>query len=78
MHIVHYELLTSMDGNPVSLGAQRAVETLPGDATGRLFECPEIRTDNGSGYVSREFREVLAEHELALQRIAELTVHLES
>ena len=68
-YIVHYELLTSMDGNSVSLAAQRAVETLPRDATGRLLERPEIRTDNGSGYVSREFREVLAEHELAHQRI---------
>jgi putative transposase len=68
-YIVHYELLTSMDGNSVSLAAQRAVETLPRDGTGRLIERPEIRTDNGSGYVSREFRGVLAEHELAHQRI---------
>ena len=45
------------------------METLPRDETGRLIERPEIRTDNGSGYISREFREVLAEHELAHQRI---------
>ncbi len=28
-----------------------------------------MRTDNGRGYVAREFREVLSEHELAHQRI---------
>lgn len=68
-YICYWELLTSMDGNSVSLAAQRAVETLPRDDAGRLLARPEIRTDNGSGYVSREFREVLAEHELAHQRI---------
>lgn len=68
-YLVHGELLTNMDGDSVSLAAQRAVETLPRDAAGRLLARPEIRTDNGSGYVSREFRQVLAEHELAHQRI---------
>ena len=68
-YIVHWEVLTSMDGNSVSLSAQEALETLPRDDTGRLLVRPEIRTDNGSGYVSREFREVLAEHELSHQRI---------
>jgi len=68
-YIVSWELLTSMDGNSVSLAAQRALETLPRDEAGHLLVRPEIRTDNGSGYVSREFREVLAEHELAHQRI---------
>jgi transposase InsO family protein len=67
--IVHHELLTTMDGNSVSLAAQAAVETLPRDAWGQPIVRPEIRTDNGSGYVSREFREVLSEHELAHQRI---------
>ena len=68
-YLVHQELLTSMDGDSVSLAAQRAVETLPRDAAGKLLARPEIRTDNGSGYVSREFREVLAAHELTHQRI---------
>ena len=68
-YLVHWELLASMDGDSVSLAAQRAVETLPRDAAGQLLARPEIRTDNGSGYISREFRQVLAEHELAHQRI---------
>jgi len=68
-YLVHHELLTSMDGDSIGLAAQRAVETLPRDASGRLLARPEIRTDNGSGYISREFRQVLAEHELAHQRI---------
>lgn len=68
-YLVHWELLTSMDGDSVSLAAQRAVETLPRDAAGKLLARPEIRSDNGSGYVSREFRQVLAEHELTHQRI---------
>lgn len=68
-YLVHWELLASMDGDSVSLAAQRAVETLPRDAEGKLLARPEIRTDNGSGYISREFRQVLAEHELAHQRI---------
>jgi transposase InsO family protein len=68
-YIVHYELLPTMDGNSVSLAAQQAIETLPSHASGQPIARPEIRTDNGSGYVSREFREVLSEHELAHQRI---------
>jgi transposase InsO family protein len=68
-YLVHWELLASMDGDSVSLAAQRAVETLPRDTEGKLLARPEIRTDNGSGYISREFRQVLAEHELAHQRI---------
>ena len=68
-YICYWELLTSMDGDSVSLAAQQALQTLPRDEAGRLLIRPEIRTDNGSGYVSREFREVLAEHELAHQRI---------
>jgi transposase InsO family protein len=67
--LVHYELLTSMDGNSVSLAAQKAIETLPHDGSGRPIARPEIRTDNGSGYISREFRAVLSEHELTHQRI---------
>jgi putative transposase len=68
-YLVHHELLPSMDGNSVSLAAQKAIETLPRDVSGRPIARPEIRTDNGSGYMSREFREVLSEHELAHQRI---------
>jgi putative transposase len=68
-YIVHHELLTSMDGFSVSLSAQAAIETLPKGDDGKPVERPEIRTDNGSGYISQEFRLVLKENGLAQQRI---------
>lgn len=64
-YITHWNLLRSMDGASVSLEAQAAVETLPRSAAGQLAARPDIRSDNGSGYVSREFAGVLAEHGLA-------------
>jgi transposase InsO family protein len=63
-YITHWELLSSMDGQSVSLEAQAALETLPRDLKGKLTAKPEIRSDNGSGYVSKEFAGVLAEHEV--------------
>ena len=68
-YIVHHELLWGMDGATVSVAAQAALETLPKDATGRLLVKPEIRSDNGSCYISREFGGVLDEHELSHRRI---------
>jgi putative transposase len=68
-YLVYHELLWSMDGNSVSLAAQAALETLPQGADGTPREKPEIRSDNGSGYVSREFREVLSVNGLTHQRI---------
>jgi putative transposase len=68
-YLVHHELLASMDGHTVSLAAQAALETLPRDGEGRLLEKPVIRSDNGSGYVSREFGGVLDEHGLSHRRI---------
>jgi transposase InsO family protein len=68
-YIVHHELLWGMDGATVSVAAQAALETLSKDATGRLLVKPEIRSDNGSCYISREFGGVLDEHELSHRRI---------
>jgi hypothetical protein len=51
------------------VAAQAALETLPVDAEGKLLETPEIRSDNGSCYISREFGAVLDEHELSHRRI---------
>lgn len=68
-YIVHHELLWTMDGLAVGVAAQAALETLPVDAQGRLREPPEIRSDNGSCYVSREFGAVLDEYELSHKRI---------
>jgi len=64
-YIPHWNLLGRMDGVSVSVEAQAAVETLPRDAQSELLAHPDIRSDNGSGYVSREFAGVLAEHGLA-------------
>jgi len=76
-YIVHHELLWSMDGATVSLEAQTALEKLVrmreasvesiNDNQSLLM--PEIRSDNGSGYISKEFRDVLGEWGLTHQRI---------
>jgi len=68
-YVVHHELLLSMDGPSVSVAAQAALERRPRGPDGRPLAAPEIRSDNGSGYVSAEFRGVLAEHGLSHHRI---------
>ena len=68
-YLVHWELLTTMDGPTVSLAAQGAIDTLPKTAEGKVAQPPEIRSDNGSCYLSREFRQVLEANDLAHQRI---------
>ncbi len=68
-YIVHHEVLTGMDGVSVSLAAQAAVETLPKGADGLPAEKPEVQSDNGSGYIAREFLQVLKEHGLGHHRI---------
>lgn len=68
-YLVHWELLTSMDGASVSLAAEAALETLPRLPNGKLICEPEIRSDNGSCFISREFREVLDRNGLLHQRI---------
>ncbi len=67
--IVHHEVLTGMDGTSVSLAAQAAVETLPKGPDGLPVERPEIQSDNGSAYISREFLVVLTGHGLGHHRI---------
>jgi len=68
-YIVHHELLSSMDGHSVSLAAQAALEKLPRHADGRLAARPDIRSDNGSGYISREFGLVLDQYALFHRKI---------
>ncbi|MBI3461781.1 MAG: transposase family protein [Planctomycetes bacterium] len=63
-YIMHWELLDQMDGWSVSLAAQGALQTLPRDEQGRLQASPEMRSDNGSGYVSRDFHGVLQRYGL--------------
>lgn len=66
--IVHHEVLLSMDGLSVGAAAQRAIETLPKGADGQRAS-PEVRSDNGSCYISKEFRVVLTENGLGHHRI---------
>jgi putative transposase len=61
--VMHHALMYGLDGDTLSLEAQRAIEKLP---EGRK---PVIQTDNGSGYISQEFKRVLAEHGLDHVRI---------
>jgi transposase InsO family protein len=68
-YLVHQEVLLGMDGLSTSLAAQRAIETLPKGTDGKPLVRPEIRSDNGSGYISREFRVVLTENGLTHRRI---------
>jgi putative transposase len=68
-YIVHWELLSGMDGHSVSLAGQAALETLPRDAAGQLLVKPEIRSDNGSCYISKEFHGVLEHYGLTHVKI---------
>jgi putative transposase len=68
-YVVHHELLLGMDGVTVGLAAQAAIDTLPKGADGLPVERPMIRSDNGSGYVSQEFKVVLKENGLDHHRI---------
>jgi transposase InsO family protein len=68
-YIVHHELLLGMDGLTVSTAAQKAIETLPRGPDGRPIRTPEIRSDNGSCYIAKEFRVVLEENGLGHHRI---------
>ena len=67
--IVHWELLPNMEARSISVAAQAAIEQLPRGSDGRVRLTPEVRSDNGSGYVSLEFRSVLRENGLGHQRI---------
>ena len=67
--MVHWELLVSMDGPSVGLAAAAALDKLPRTSEGKIAKRPEIRSDNGSCYISREFKGVLQENGLAHQRI---------
>jgi putative transposase len=68
-YIVHHEMLLGMDGLTVSLAAQKAIETLPKGPGGKPLVTPLIRSDNGSCYISKEFRVVLQENGLGHHRI---------
>ena len=56
-YIVHWELLTSMRADDVTLVAQRALEKVPGCR-------PEIVSDNGKQFTSRDFRTLVKQFQL--------------
>ncbi len=66
---VQHELWLGMDGLSVSVAAQAALETLPRGEDGQPQEKPERPSDNGSGFIAREFLWVLQEHGLGHHRI---------
>lgn len=68
-YIVHWELLSGMDGHGVSVAGQAALETLPCDADGQVRVKPEIRSDNGSCYISKEFHGLLEHYGLTHVKI---------
>jgi putative transposase len=68
-YLVHHEVVTGMDGKTVSLAAQAAIDRLAKGADGRPVEKPVIQSDNGSGYIAREFLAVLSENGLGHHRI---------
>jgi transposase InsO family protein len=68
-YLVHWELLSDMRGASVSLAAQQALRKERNSWEGKHVVPPEIRSDHGSCYLSREFKIVLGEHGLAHQLI---------
>jgi putative transposase len=68
-YIVHHEVVVGIDGITLSLAAQKAIETLPRGVDGLPVDRPVIQSDNGSGYIAREYLQVLKEHGLGHHRI---------
>lgn len=68
-YIVHHELLTSMDGKTLSLAGQSAIDQLSKGVDGKPIAKPVMQSDNGSGYIAREFLLVLKENGLSQHRI---------
>ena len=68
-YVVDFDLATGMDGLTVGAAAQAAIDTLPKGEDGLPVARPLIRSDNGSGYISKEFKVVLTENGLGHHRI---------
>ncbi len=68
-YLVHWELVSTVDGNAISTAAQAALQTLPQGKDGKSLIKPMIRSDNGNGYISGEFGGLLSFHGLAHHRI---------
>jgi hypothetical protein len=68
-NVVHSDFAPRSDGITVSTAVQTAIDTLPSRADAQPVAEPEIRSDNGSGYFSRNFKVVLPENGLGHRRI---------
>jgi transposase InsO family protein len=68
-YLVHFVIGLGMDGITLSTAAQAAIDTLPKGEDGQPVDKPTIRSDNGSGYISKEFKTVLKENGLGHHRI---------
>lgn len=68
-YVVDFDLATGMDGLTVGAAAQAAIDTLSKGEDGLPAAKPLIRSDNGSGYISKEFKVVLTENGLGHHRI---------
>lgn len=68
-YLVHWELLSDMRGASVSLAAEKALQKERISWEGSELSPPEIRSDNGSCYLSREFKVVLKDYGLTHQLI---------
>jgi putative transposase len=62
-YIPYQALLSAMDGDTLALEAASALGPLPEGSR------PVIQSDNGSGFISREFAQVLREHAVTHHRI---------
>jgi len=68
-YIVHHELRTQMEEYDVELTLQRALENFPG-------VCPTIISDNGSQFISKDFKLFL--QEIGLQHVRTAVRHPQS
>jgi transposase InsO family protein len=68
-YLVHQKVLLGIDGLTVKLAAQSVIENLQKDQNGKPLATPATRSDNGSGYISKEFRLVLKENVAEHRRI---------
>jgi len=62
-YVTHHEVMPSMDGNSVSLAALTAINKLKSNKK------PIIQTDNGSCYISYDFKKVLNKNGVGHHRI---------
>ncbi|MCL4448038.1 MAG: integrase core domain-containing protein [Thermoplasmatales archaeon] len=64
-YITHHSLMTSMDSDSVSIEAQKAIENLRRDS----LAIPIIQSDNGSAFISLDFKIVLNNNGLTHKKI---------